>query len=70
MILTNGETNLYKRYAQGSGEQRHRGNEHGASTAMTARKDDAAAAVHADIVNIAGVDSVSVGGEMIQATSG
>jgi hypothetical protein len=37
---------------------------------VTARKDDASAAVQAVIVNVAGVDSISVDGGLIQTTSG
>jgi hypothetical protein len=37
---------------------------------VTARKDDAPAAVQAAIVNIAGVDSISIDGGLIQTTSG
>jgi hypothetical protein len=40
------------------------------SSAVTARKDDASAAVQAVIVNVAGVDSISVDGGLIQTTSG
>jgi len=38
--------------------------------AVTARKDDAPAAVQAAIVNVAGLGSCSVGGGLIQTTSG
>ena len=38
--------------------------------AVTASKDDAAAAVQAAIVNVAGVDSIFVDGGLIQTTSG
>ena len=38
--------------------------------ALTARKDDAPAAVQAAIVNVAGLGSCSVGGGLIQTTSG
>ena len=37
---------------------------------VTARKDDAPAAVQAAIVNVAGLGSCSVGGGLIQTTSG
>ena len=37
---------------------------------VTASKDDAAAAVQAAIVNVAGVDSIFVDGGLIQTTSG
>jgi hypothetical protein len=37
---------------------------------VTARKDDPPAAVQAAIVNVAGVDSISVDGGLIQTTSG
>jgi hypothetical protein len=37
---------------------------------VTARKDDAPAAVQAAIVNVAGVGSISVDGGLIQTTSG
>jgi hypothetical protein len=40
------------------------------STAVTARKDDAPAAVQAAIVNVAVLDSISAGGGLIQTTSG
>ena len=37
---------------------------------VTAKKDDASAAVQAAIVNVAGVESISAGGGLIQTTSG
>jgi hypothetical protein len=37
---------------------------------VTARKDDAPAAVQAAIVNVAGLNSSSAGGGLIQTTSG
>jgi hypothetical protein len=37
---------------------------------VTARKDDAPAAVQAANVNVAGLDSISAGGGLIQTTSG
>jgi hypothetical protein len=41
-----------------------------AADAVTARKDDAPAAVQAAIVNVAGLNSSSAGGGLIQTTSG
>jgi len=41
-----------------------------ASRPVTARKDDASAAVQAAIVNVAGVESIAAGGGLIQTTSG
>jgi hypothetical protein len=41
-----------------------------APAAVTGRKDDAPPAVQAVIVNVAGVDSISVDGGLIQTTSG
>lgn len=42
----------------------------GGSATVTARKDDAPAAVQAAIVTVAGLGSCSVGGGLIQTTSG
>jgi len=39
-------------------------------SSVTARKDDAPAAVQAAIVNVAGLNSSSAGGGLIQTTSG
>ncbi len=40
------------------------------AAAVTARKDGAPVAVQAAIVNVAGLDSISGGGGLIQTTSG
>ena len=38
--------------------------------AVTVRKDDTSAGVQEDFINVAGVDLISIGGRLIQTTSG
>jgi hypothetical protein len=70
MVFAGGVAGLADGHTKGGGVQRHLGNECGTPASVTARKDDAPAAVQAAGANVAVSDLISGGGGLIQTTSG